>query len=190
MAAQPQVGFSLIAREARPARRAGPIVRLPQFRPWWADEGGLSTGALNHPDGLLRSVAERLTSANRPRPAATAPSPPEGTIKGGVEGPRELPRCQESRWSGQERRSELHTAIARRGGSWGLNRPRRGQDPAPGRVRPMPAPGGNTTRPENARRARSFVFGRPTPASWDGQVGGWAACGRSTLTPGRAGWSR
>jgi hypothetical protein len=30
---------------ARPARRAGPIVRPPRFRPEWADEGGPSTGA-------------------------------------------------------------------------------------------------------------------------------------------------
>src|SRR5688572_12848456 len=37
--------FSLIARAARPARRAGPIVRPPLFRPEWADEGGPSTGA-------------------------------------------------------------------------------------------------------------------------------------------------
>ena len=39
MAAKPQVGFSRIACEARPARRAGLIVRLPLFRPEWADEG-------------------------------------------------------------------------------------------------------------------------------------------------------
>jgi hypothetical protein len=31
--------------------------------------------------------AERLTRANRLKPATTAPSPPEGPIKGGVEGP-------------------------------------------------------------------------------------------------------
>ncbi len=41
----------------------------------------------------------------------------------------------------------------------GRDRPRRGRDPAPVRVRPMPPPGG-TAR------------------------GGWAACGRSTLPPG------
>ena len=35
------------------------------------------------------NVAERLTSANRPRPATTAPSPPEGPIKGGIKGPLE-----------------------------------------------------------------------------------------------------
>jgi hypothetical protein len=43
--------------------------------------------ALHQPDGLLRSVAGRLTSANGPRLAPIAPSPPEGPIKGGVEGP-------------------------------------------------------------------------------------------------------
>ena len=32
--------FSGMRENARPARRAGPIVRLPQFRSSWADEGG------------------------------------------------------------------------------------------------------------------------------------------------------
>jgi hypothetical protein len=38
--------FSNCARQ-RPGRRAGPIVRPPQFRPEWADEGGPSTRALS-----------------------------------------------------------------------------------------------------------------------------------------------
>jgi hypothetical protein len=39
--------------------------------------------------------------------------------------------------------SALSTEIARRRRPRGLNRPRRGRDPAPGRVRPMPSTGGN-----------------------------------------------
>jgi hypothetical protein len=39
--------FSEMRAIARPARRAGPIVRPPRFRPEWADEGGPSTGALS-----------------------------------------------------------------------------------------------------------------------------------------------
>ena len=49
----------LMRANARPARRAGPIVRLPQFRPSWADEGG-PRRALDRPDGLLRSEAGRV----------------------------------------------------------------------------------------------------------------------------------
>ena len=41
-------------REARPARRAGPIVRLPQSRPSWPDEGS-PRRALNQPDRLLHA---------------------------------------------------------------------------------------------------------------------------------------
>jgi hypothetical protein len=59
--------------------------------------------------------------------------------------------------------------IARRRGSEGLNRPRRGRDPAPGRVRPMPSPGGNTTRPDRRRR-QGRTSSPPAPASWDGQA--------------------
>ena len=32
--------FSQMSANARPARRAGPIVRPPRFRPEWADDGG------------------------------------------------------------------------------------------------------------------------------------------------------
>src|SRR5918995_876111 len=74
MAAQPQTGFGMRAN-ARPARRAGPIVRPPPFRPEWADEGG-HRRAMNRSGGLLRSGAGRLNSANRPRPAPTGPPPP------------------------------------------------------------------------------------------------------------------
>jgi hypothetical protein len=45
---------------ARPARRAGQIVRLPLFRPSWADEGG-PRRALNRSGGLLGPAGQRLT---------------------------------------------------------------------------------------------------------------------------------
>jgi hypothetical protein len=44
--------FSEMRANARPARKAGPIVRPPRFRPAWADEGA-HRRALNRPDGLL-----------------------------------------------------------------------------------------------------------------------------------------
>ena len=53
----------------------------------------------------------------------------------------------------------------------------------------MPSPGGNTTRPDRRRRQA-----RSSSAAGAGQLGRpggrLAACGRSSLTPGRAGWSR
>jgi len=71
---------------------------------------------------------------------------------------REVPRYQESRWSDQERRSELDPAIARRRRSGGRNRPRRGRDPAPGRVRPMPSPVGGY---HPARQSAGVKVGPP-----------------------------
>src|SRR5512132_2516739 len=47
MAAKPHTGFMISRAIARPALRAGLIVRPPQFRPEWADEGGPSTGDLS-----------------------------------------------------------------------------------------------------------------------------------------------
>jgi hypothetical protein len=53
----------------------------------------------------------------------------------------------------------------------------------------MPLPGGNTIRPDNRPASRSFIPGRDA-----GQLGTarGVSSGRgcSTLTPGRAGWSR
>jgi hypothetical protein len=173
--------------------------------------------ALDRPDGLLRSVAGqghgRFLPVTLPRGASDQgkrtevghhcpPHPLRDPLREGLRDPsrggsrdpwrdpcREGPRCQELLLSGQAGHSELHSAIARRGRPRGLDRPRRGRDPAPGRVRPMPSPGGNTTRPDRRRRqARSSSaaaagdLGRP-----EGRL---AACGRSSLTPGRAGWSR
>src|SRR5215207_8858487 len=146
--------------------------------------------ALDRPDGLLRSVAgqghgrvlpvtlPRGASDQRKRAAAGSPrSPtprgthqgrgwgthqgrdqgtPTGTDPGGVEG------AEKSPYSSPKNRQELQLGIVRRGGSGGLNRPRRGRDPAPGRVRPMPSPGGNTTRPDRRRRQA-----RAAPADYD-----------------------
>jgi hypothetical protein len=51
-----------------------------------------------------------------------------------------------------------------------------------------PRPAGTTTRPKSARRqGRSSSAATPAPVTVRGRR---AACGRSTLTPGRAGWSQ
>jgi hypothetical protein len=83
----------------------------------------------------------------------------------------------------------LHQVIARRRGSRDLNRPQRGRDPPRGCVRPMPSPGGNTTRPDRRPASSSFVLGRRRrPAGIVlGRAGGLRAL---QLDPGRAGWSR
>jgi hypothetical protein len=100
---------------------------------------------------------------------------------------RPTPVCHSTGQLAQVRR--CRPALARWGGSGGLNRPRRGRDPVPGRVRPMPSPGGHTTRPDRRRRqgrSSSAAARRPSATA----PGPWAACGGSSLTPGRAGWSR
>ena len=92
--------------------------------------------------------------------------------------------------NGAPKRSEIARAnYVRRGRSEGRNRPRRGRDPAPGRVRPMPSPGGNTTRPDRRRRQGHSSSAAARRRAGTAR-GARAACGRSTLTPGRAGWSR
>ena len=160
--------------------------------------------ALDRPDGLLRSEAgqgharflrvtlPRGASDQRKRPKAGAhrsPTPrgthqgrgwgthqgrdqgtPTGTEPGGVEGPRN-PRAAVRIAAG------IASEIVRPGRSWGLNRPRRGRDPAPGRVRPMPSPGGNTTGPTDA--GVKVVRPRPpTPATWTAR---WASGGLRAL---------
>ena len=143
--------------------------------------------ALNRPDGLLRSVAgqghgrflpvtlprERLTSANRPRPATTAPSPPEGPIKGGVEGP--IKGGSRDPWRDPSRGSPAGSGIAleRSGGRpelrMAIARSVTVRGPKSASARPGPC-----TRPRSAdaltRReyhparqapaSRSFVLGR------------------------------
>ena len=166
--------------------------------------------ALNRPDGLQRSVAGqghgRFLPVTLPRGASDqgkraeagshrSPTPggthqgrgwgthqgrdqgtPRGTDPGGCQGDREI-SVQRAR-----RRLGIARGNSATGRAGGLNRPRRGRDPAPGRVRPMPSPGGNTTRPEGARRqARSSS--PPAPASWDGQAADWRLRGLQ-LDPG------
>ena len=145
--------------------------------------------ALNQPDGLLRSVAERLTSANRPRPAPPRSPTPRGTHQGRDQGPLRGP-IGGSR-GGQEigvqpsgRPPRITPRIARRGRPRGRNRPRRGRDPAPGRVRPMPSPCGNTTRPDRRRHQGRSSSAARSPASWDGPKGGAGGLRALHLDPG------
>ena len=178
----------------------------------WADEEAHGR-AMNRSGGLLRSVAgqgprgardpARGASDQRKQAEAGAAGPPTprgthqgrgwGTHRGGIRGVIRGPvgggkGAENRRRSGRESRLGITPEIARRGGSWGRNRPRRGRDPAPGRVRPMASPGGNTTRHESARRqARSSSAARRRQPGRPGARR--AACGRSSLTPGRAGWS-
>ena len=138
--------------------------------------------ALNRPDGLLRSVAGRghgrflpvTPPRERPdqgkRPTARFPSytgglgthqgrdtgthqgrdrgSAPGTDPGGQQPNQTIRESVLSRWRG--------IAIgnyARRGRSGGLDRPRRGRDPAPSRVRPMPSPDGNTAPARAAKKS-------------------------------------
>src|SRR5215216_4301198 len=77
--------FFLIARDARPARRAGPIVRLPNS----ARRGPTKEAhrrAMTRPDGLLRSVAsDQAKQAEAGNPRSPTPS---GTHQGRVGRPR------------------------------------------------------------------------------------------------------
>jgi hypothetical protein len=93
MAAWPQVGLGMHAN-ARPARRAGPIVRLPRFRPSWADDGGPSTGSQSaRRTSTWRSGAgsraisvwprprERADQGNGVRPAPAVPGVAWGPVR-------------------------------------------------------------------------------------------------------------
>jgi hypothetical protein len=139
---------------------------------------------------VLPVTLPRGASDQRKRTKAGTPRSPTlgGPIRGGIRGPLGGPirgevRVREIAAERSGEPSGISLRIARRRGSEGLNRPRRGRDPAPGRVRPMPSPGGNTTRPDKRRPQ-----GRSSSAADAGQLGRpegqLAACGRSTLTPG------
>ena len=214
MAAQSQAGFLECARmRTRPVgpaqssalhdfARSGPTKEAHRW-------------AMNRSGGLQRSVAgqgharvlrvtlpsERLTKANGPRPATTAPSPPEGPIRGGVEGPiRGGIRGPYGDRSGGSRGGReiavlssgwplgIASANSATGRSGGLNRPRRGRDPAPGRVRPMPSPGGYTIRPDRRQRQARSSSAAGVGHRDDPRVR--AACRGSSLTSGRTGWPR
>jgi len=214
MAAKPQVGFLGCAIARRPAGPAQSSALHYFARSGPTKEA--HRRAINQSGGLLRSVAGqghgRFLPVTLPRGAsdqrklaeAGTPRfpPPGGPIRGGVGGPirggiRGPPYGdptggsrgdQEIAVGGPAGSSELPEAIVRRGGSGGLNRPRRGRDPAPGRVRPMPSPGGNTIRPDKRRRQGRTSSPRRWPAETAKRRTG--GCGGSSLAPGRAGWSR
>ena len=105
-----------------------------------------------------------------------------GPIRGGPGGPRN--HCAAARMAARN----CPLGIARLGWSEGLNRPRRGRDPAPGRVRPMPSPGGKY-HPARQTPASSSLLLAAGAVAGDGQAA-TGGCGGSSLTPGRAGWSR
>src|SRR5215207_11435128 len=64
--------FSEMRAIARPARRAGPIVRPPRFRPEWADEGGPSTGdeSIGRTPTKRSGAGARAVFARDPAPGA------------------------------------------------------------------------------------------------------------------------
>jgi hypothetical protein len=136
---------------------------------------------------------QRLTSANGPRSAPTGPPPPGGPIRGGIRGPLRGPirvgteerrnRCRSS-WSHLDCRA--NSAVGRV------------REPKSASARPGPCTwprlADALTRREyhparQASASSSFVLGR-RPRTAGTARGQLAACGRSTLTPGRAGWSR
>ena len=159
--------------------------------------------ALNQPDGLLRSVAgqghgrflpvtlprgasDQQTSRGRraqvPHPQGDpSGEPSRGTHQGRDQGtsrgtdPGRSRGTEKSLYSVLAAGKELHSAIARRGGSGGRNRPRRGRDPAPGRVRPMPSPAGKYHPARKRPASSSFVLGRRSPPA------GMARCSKGGL---------
>jgi hypothetical protein len=137
------LGFGMRAN-ARPARRAGPIVRLPQFCSSSADEGGPSTGGQS-PDGLLHSVAGQTDRGRRPLPPT-----PEGPIKGGSRDPsRELSPVSRNHAgavrSGARRCMRNSTPETGQGSKSASARAGTLHPAAFGRC---PRPAGTTTRPE------------------------------------------
>ena len=208
MAAKPQVGFLGCARmRARPAGPAQSSVLHDSARRGPTKEA--HRRALNRSDGLLRSVAgqgharvlrvtlPRGASDQRKRAEAGIPRSPtpggdsSGEGSGDPYGDRSGETRPAEKWqqSAQKGHSELRPAIARQGRPEGLNRPRRGRDPAPGRVRPMPSPGGKYHPARRRPASRSFIPGRRRRPARDGSTSP-SGRGCSTLTPGRAGWSR
>jgi hypothetical protein len=149
--------------------------------------------ALNQLDGLLRSVAGRGHGRFLPvTPPRERPDQGKRSEAGGRRSPTPRGTHQGRGWGTHQGRDQgtpggtdpgMHVRPRNRRGasrrapgiapsnstpggrSRGRNQPRRGRDPAPGRVRPMPSPGGNTTRPESARRqARSSSAAGRRPA--------------------------
>jgi hypothetical protein len=116
----------------------------------------------------------RRPATGRGRPGAT-PRPPPSRVVGvpiSVSSNTTKQFQNPCAQAAENSRPQLHAT----GGSWGRNGPRRGRDPAPGRVRPMLSPGGNYHSARQTPASRSFLLGRRyRPA---GTARGWlAACG-------------
>jgi hypothetical protein len=153
MVANPQVRFWRCARKR--ARPTGPAQSSTLH--YCARSGPTKEAhrrAMNRSGGLLRSVAGTTAPHPLRDPSREGLRDPSRGIKGPLEGPIQVgPAVSELLQSGQKDRTELHEAIARRGRSVGLNRPRRGRDPAPAAFGRCPHPAGTTTRPEDTGRA-------------------------------------
>ena len=150
-------------------------VTLPRERP---DQGKRAAARFLRYPGGLGTHQGRDTGTHQGRDQGSAPGTDSGTSS-----PTKQFQNRRSR-AAQTSGSELPLSVTVRGPGSASARP----GPCTGRVRPMPSPGGNTTRPDRRRRqGRSSPAA--TPASWDGSTAsGGRGC--STLTPGRAGWSR
>jgi hypothetical protein len=148
--------------------------------------------AIYSSDGLLRSVAERLTSANEPRLAPTGPPPtgdpsgegsgdPYGDLSGGSEGGGRIALERSSGPLGIA--ASNSTTVTAQGPKSASARPgpctRPRSADALTRREYHPARPGVKVVPPRRRRRPAATARRPT-----------GGCGGSTLTPGRAGWSR
>jgi hypothetical protein len=189
LAAKPRTGFLRLRANACPARRAGLIVRPPQFRPEWADEGG-HRRALNRSGGLQRSEAgqghARVLRVTLPRGASDQGKRPAarfvrytsglGTHQGRDQGsgPGTDPGSQQPNQTIREAARSGQSRIAVRithdgdgpGALIGLGAAGTLHPAAFGRC---PHPAGNTTRPDRRRR-QGRSSSPPTPASSDGPV--------------------
>jgi hypothetical protein len=171
MAAQPQVGFLECARmRARPVGPAQSSTLHDFARSGPTKEA--HRRALYRSGGLLRSVAsdQGKRSEAGPHRYAVACVPITVGIMVLIDGPNRVARRPRRNCSGNTPRISLayrHNCPRRRG-SGSLNRPRRGRDPAPGRVRPMPSPGGNYHPARQAAGVKVVRPRPPAPASWEG----------------------
>jgi hypothetical protein len=139
-----------------------------------------------------RTTHPNITNQSNPHNAEALRGGVGGPIRGGIRGPLRGPirggpggpgnRCRPSwRPLGIAGRNSATERVL------GLTSAERGRVQGPGRVRPMPSPGGTTTRPDRRRRqAHSYS----AAGACHREPRGCGGLGRSSLTPGRAGWSR
>jgi hypothetical protein len=192
MAAQPQPGLLGCARmRARPVGPAQSSALHDFARSGPTKEA--HRRAMNRSGGLLRSGAS--DQGKRAEADASRSPPPGGPIRGGVGGPirggirgslegpiRGDPEGPRNHCRASWRLPEIAGGNSATGRVWGPKSARRGRDPAPGRIRPMPSPDGNTTRPDKAPGSRSFVLGRRLRPA--GKVGGPGGLRALHLDPG------